>query len=174
MIFCCSKLMYCTTLFMQCEQSSEFNAPSLPHSPHHLPSFLLHLFIIAPPNIMLPDPNQPPTTIPPPSHPSAFHPADVRLQMNKCVCVCVFMCPKGSGLVARTIGPPTAFCSDALSSEPPSKHHGKTIKTSSKSLLPSFFLSLFVLLSLSLSFTRFISPSQPLHLYLSLFQAIFT
>lgn len=83
------------------------------------------------------------------------------------VCACVFMCTKGSGLVAGTIGPPTAFCSDALSPEPSSKLHGKTIKPSFKSLLHSFssFLSLSFYLASSLHPT---SPSLPL------FQTIFT
>lgn len=89
-----------------------------------------------------------------------------------CACerarACVFLCAKGSGLVAKTIGTPTAFCSDALSPEPSSKHHGKTIKTSSKSLLLRFSFFLFVLLSPFL----FISPYHPLHL--TLIQPIFT
>lgn len=86
----------------------------------------------------------------------------------ECARACVFLCAKGSGLVAKTIGTPTAFCSDALSPEPSSKHHGKTIKTSSKSLLLRFSFFLFVLLSPFL----FISPSHPLHL--TLIQPIFT
>lgn len=121
-------------------------------------SLLLHrLLIISPP----PDPNQ--------SHPLHLTPLHVphcwcqTLNESPCVCVCmcaractcVFMCAKGSGLVARTIGPPTAFCSDALS--PPQTIMGKQLKTPSNlSCAPS--LSLFVLLSL------LISPSHPFHL----------
>lgn len=120
--------------------------------PHHLR---------CPPNIMPSDLNPPPPRCPP-----AFLPADVRLQMNYCVCmclcvsVCVFSCVlKGSGWVARTIGPPTAYCSEALSGEFPSKHHGKTIKTTSKSLLLSFtFFLLFVLLLLLLPLSLYLSP----------------
>lgn len=73
----------------------------------------------------------------------------------------MFMCAKGSGPVAGTIGPPTAFCSDALSLEPSSKHHGKTIKKAPPNLLlsVSFFPSLSFHLSSSLHPTLSITHS---------------
>lgn len=103
-------------------------------------------------NIMPPDPNHLPTS---------FFPLHSSMLMSdsKWTSVysyaSVFMCPKGSGLVARTMGPPTAFCSDALSPKPSSKHHGKTIKTFSKSLSPSFPFSS------SLSFYLSLHPPIP-------------
>lgn len=68
--------------------------------------------------------------------------------------VCVHVCAKGSGSVARTMGTSTAFCSDTLSPEPCSKHHGKTIKSFSKPLL------------LCVCFARSLCPSVPLSLHL--------
>lgn len=124
-----------------------------------LPPHLLR----CPPNIMPSDLNPPPLAAPLHSSQlmSDFRWTTVCVCVCASVCVCVFSCVlKGSGWVARTIGPPTAYCSEALSGKFPSKHHGKTIKTTSKSLLLSFtFFLLFVLLLL-----------LPLSLYLSPFR----
>lgn len=137
---------------------------------HHLcPRLLLSSFLCPPssPPKMPSKHNafwsQPPPSLPPCIPPSWCQTSDELLCVCVCasVCVCVFSCVlKGSGWVARTIGPPTAYCSEALSGKFPSKHHGKTIKTTSKSLLLSFtFFLLFVLLLL-----------LPLSLYLSPFR----
>lgn len=139
--------------------------------PRRLSSFPLQCHLLSPSS------SPPPSMPPEPNHAPPTH----HLRIPPCwcqtlkrttvhVCACVFMCTKGSGLVAGTIGPPTAFCSDALSPEPSSKLHGKTIKPSFKSLLRSFssFLSLSFYLASSLHPTLSISPSLSDNLHSSL------
>lgn len=137
-----------------CQLLSYFNC-----SPHFSSSSSLLPSSSSPPdhqslpqNLMPPDPNHPPPTQP------------LQLCIPPCWCqllnevrrarVCVHVCAKGSGSVARTMGTSTAFCSDTLSPEPCSKHHGKTIKSFSKPLL------------LCVCFARSLCPSVPLSLHL--------
>lgn len=161
----CVRLSFLFFVTLQLSPSSSLY-PSLP--------FLIRSSSSVTQNLMLPDVNNPPLGIPPCWCQT--------LNESPCVraCVCVRACarscaPRGQGFGCQDDRHSNSFLLRHFSSPEPrapppphsSKHHGKTIKTSSKSLLRRF--SFFP--PLCPSIPSFASFPQSHPLYLALFQS---